>query len=306
MKNLIIRLIGLTSLFVAPCALSQEAEAKIVNVINPPFSNGIQVGDVLSRTFEIETGLGYQIPKTALPMKGENRNGIELTDVTVKSSTSKTKNNYTITLRYQIFTSAEKPVVMQLPEEKFVLTGGTKALSIQAPTWSFWFSPLVAEGVTNAKGNLQPQYKPTFINLDAHYARLWASLAALMMGLLGLIYINADKHWLPFMNGAFAQAHRQLKKLAKAGVSENEAVHKQALIYMHQAFNKIHGENLFASEVDQFVRAHPAFEKLKAEIMGFFTQSNASLFASQLKNGAETLSALITLSKRLRDCERGV
>jgi mxaA protein len=306
MKNLIIRLIGLTSLFVAPCALSQEAEAKIVNVINPPFSNGIQVGDILSRTFEIVTDLGYQIPKSALPIKGENRNGIELKDVTVKSSTSKTKNNYTITLRYQIFTSAAKPVVMQLPEEIFILTSGTKALSIQAPIWGFWFSPLAAEGVTNAKANLQPQYKPTLINLDAHYARLWASLATLMMGLLGLIYINADKRWLPFMNGAFAQAHRQLKKLAKAGFSENEATQKQALIYMHLAFNKIHGENLFSNEVDQFVRAHPAFEKLKAEIKGFFTQSNASLFASQQQNGAEALSALIKLSKRFRDCERGV
>ena len=30
---------------------------------------------------------------------------------------------------------------------------------IEMPEWKFWYSPLVSEGITNAKDNLQPQVK---------------------------------------------------------------------------------------------------------------------------------------------------
>lgn len=305
MKNLMIKFIALTSiLLVAPLAqvaMAQESDARVLSVINPSQSNSIQVGDVLSRTVEIEVNSTYQISKTALPMKGSNRNGIELADITVKSSQHNQKNIYTIALRYQVFASAPAPVVMQLPEEKFAFNGGAKVLSIKVPAWHFWFSSLAPNGISNAKENLQPQYKPTFIDVSAHYTRFWVLLGMIMTGLLGLIYINADKRWLPFMNGAFAQAHRSLKKLPS-----NPASEKKALVYMHQAFNKVHGANLFASEIERFLAAHPEFHQLKTKITSFFERSNASLFASQHQNSEQFINDLIALSKGLRDCERGV
>jgi mxaA protein len=306
MKNLIIKWIALVSLFGSlaigmPSAMAQEPDAKILSISNPSLSNGIQVGDVLNRTIVIEVNTPYQISKIALPMKGEVRNGIELADITVTSSEKAKKNIVSIALRYQVLISAAKPVVMQLPKEEFTLTGGDKALSIKVPAWNFWFSPLVAEGIPNAKENLQPQYKPTLIDVSAHHARFLVSLALLITGLLGLVYINADKRWLPFMNGAFAQAHRSLKKLPS-----NQASEEKALIYMHQAFNTIHGENLFANNVEQFLATHPAFTQLKTDIAHFFEQSSASLFGSQQQNSEQFINKLIVLSKRLRDCERGV
>jgi len=188
-----------------------------------------------------------------------------------------------------------------LPAEQFAFTGGAKALSIKVPAWRFWFSPLVAEGINNAKENLQPQFAPTLIDINAHHTKFLLSLALFITGLLGLIYINADKRWLPFMNGEFAQAHRSLKKLPS-----NEAAEKNALVYMHQAFNNIYGKNLFADEVVQFLANYPKFSILKIEIVHFFEQSNASLFGSQPQNGEHFIKELIALSKRLRDCERGV
>jgi len=302
MKNLIIKLVVLASLaFIMPVALAQEPDARILSVINPAQSNGIRIGDVLSRTLEIEANAPYAIPKTALPMKGENRSGIELADIAVKTSKRGNKNIYSITLTYQVFASAAKPVVMQLPEERFVFSGGAKALSIKVPAWHFWFSPLVAEGVSNAKENMQPQFKPALIDIDAHYTRFWVFLALSVTGLLGLVYVNADKRWLPFMNGAFAQAHRSLKKLPG-----NPAGEKNALVYMHQAFNRIHGENLFINNLEQFLAAHPEFSRLKNDIIEFFQRSNASLFASRQENSELYINNLIVLSKRLRDCERGV
>lgn len=306
MKNLINKFVLLGSmfvslLFVAPSITAQESEAKTLSIINPTTSNGIQVGDVLSRKVEFEVNLPYQISKTALPMKGERRNGLELAEIKVDSTQHDNRNIVTIALSYQVFASSAKPVVMQLPEENFAFTGGAKAMAIKVPAWNFWFSPLVADGISNAKDNLQPQFKPTLVDINVHYTRFMVLLGLFITGLVGLIYINADRRWLPFMNGPFAQAHRNLKKLPKKQTDE-----KKALTYMHQAFNTVHGENLFASEVEQFLAAHPEFYKLKTSITAFFERSNASLFASQQQSGEQFINDLIGLSKSLRDCERGI
>ena len=287
------------SLF-ASLAFGQATDVKILSTINPPTSNNIQMGDVLSRSIEVEVDAAYQLTKTSLPMKGESRNGIELRDINVQTSKGSSTTIYKITLSYQVFVSAAKPVVMELPDEHLALIGGAKALSIDIPAWKFWYAPLVAEGITNAKDNMQPQSKPVLIDLNLHRTRIWAALALLATGLLGLVYVNADKRWLPFMNGAFAQAHRHIKKLG-----HEQAANKHALMHMHQAFNKIYGANLFANELEQFLAANPKFLKMKQEITQFFEQSNAALFANQAASATQ-LQQLKTLSKRLRDCERGV
>ena len=296
-------MIGLVSLMLfTSMALAQNSDVKILSMSNPKNSNGIQIGDVLNRTFDVEVDSVYQLPKSSLPMKGENRSGIELRDINVQMTKHGDKNVYTIALSYQVFASAAKPVVMALPDEHLALIGGgAKALSIDIPAWRFWYSPLVAEGITNAKDNLQPQAKPPLIDLKLHQTRLWISLALLVMGLLSLVYVNADKRWLPFMNGAFAQAHRNIKKL-----KNTQASSKNAFMYMHQAFNKIYGANLFATNLDEFLITHPKYQKLSGEIRKFFELSNRALFASQHASDTQFLQSLIALSKRLRDCERGV
>lgn len=306
MKNLIIKTIALASLISGlgifiPSTMAQAADARVINVINPDFSSGIQIGDVLNRTIAIEVSAPYTIAKTALPIKGEVRDGIELSGINVNLTEKSNKKIVTIALHYQVFASAAKPVVMQLPAETFTFSDGAKNLSIKVPVWHFWFSPLVAEGISNAKENLQPQFTPTLIDINAHQARFWLSLALLTAGLLGLIYINANQHWLPFMNGAFAQAHRSIKRLPS-----NEASEKYALVYMHQAFNSIYGANLFAREIEQFLAKNPKFNILRSEIFHFFEQSNTSFFASQSQHSVYVISGLLALSKRLRDCERGV
>ena len=133
--------------------------------------------------------------------------------------------------------------------------------------------------------------------------RWWARRERIrvVVGAIGLVYINADKQWLPFMNGAFAQAHRKIKNLNK-----NKANEQKALLYMHQAFNRIYGANLFANDVNEFVLANPAYASFKTEIIHFFERSNAALFSAQNENGEQLINELINLSKALRNCERGV
>jgi mxaA protein len=284
--------------FLASAAYAQSNEAKVLKISNPAVNNGIQIGDVLTRTITIQSSAAYELPKTSLAIKGESKNDIELRDVNVSTSKNLNHKLFQITLSYQVFANAAQPVQMQLPAEHLLFTG-PNSVAVDIPAWRFWYSPLVAEGVTHAKDMMQPQIKPELIAVKPIQMRLAIFSALLVIGMLGIIYVNADKRYLPFMNGAFAQAHRHIKKLAK-----NQASDRTAFVYMHQAFNQVYGANLFISELDQFLAAHPKFLKVKDDITGFFALSNAILFANASQDSAHT--DLVILSKRLRDCERGI
>lgn len=301
-----------TTLAATELSVKQASSAKILNTINPSKSVGIQIGDLLNREIEIEVAKPYQISKNAFPVKGTNQDGIELHDIQVETKISDEKITYKIKLTYQVFGYSDKPAVMQLPAERFAVTSNDQvgnnqvALSVDIPAWRFWQASLVPIGIKNAKDHVQPQYKPTLIDLRQHQIALITLLSLLIIGAIGLVYINADKHWLPWMNGAFAQAHRKIKKLSKNSTGE-----KKALLYMHQAFNQVHGSNLFASDVDAFVLANPAYASMKTEVVHFFERSNAALFSEQQlsenhENSTTQINALIALSKALRNCERGV
>lgn len=301
MRNSIIQSLLVISFAVMPLSgLALASAVKVINLSNPHHSNAIQIGDVLNRSIEVEVSSAYQLPKTSLPLKGDSKDGIELRDITVQSAKHGDTTTYKIALSYQVFASAAKPIVMRLPNERLTLTGGTTAAFIDIPAWQFWYAPLVAEGIPNAQENMQPQSKPPLLDVSTHYRWLWLALGILATGFIGLVYVNADKSWLPFMNGAFAQAHRRIKKLG-----HNQANHQHALMYMHQAFNQLYGENLFAHELDKFLAAHPKFSTMRTEIADFFAQSNAALFGNHATSGQE-LQQLKALSKRFRDCERGI
>lgn len=299
----ILALIGLTSASLLMAA--QPSAASIVHIANPSKGINVQIGDVLQREIDIAVTKPGVINKNAFPVKGANQNGIELVDVKISSTKNGEKTLYKLNLSYQVFSYSDKPIVMQLPAEHIAVTGGT-ATAIDIPAWHFWYAPMVPVGITNAKDNLQPQFRPTLIDLQAHSNRLIALLIILLVGAVGLVYVNADKQWLPFMNGAFAQAHRKIKKLPK-----NQAGEQKALLHMHQAFNQTYGANLFANEIQGFVAKHPVFAALQADIVRFFERSSAALFGNKSLNSEQLshdqfLSEMIALSKALRACERGI
>ncbi|WP_036299761.1 hypothetical protein [Methylotenera sp. L2L1] len=295
-------LLGIFAIFNGAVAQeSKISEAKIISISNPLQSHGIQVGDVLSRKIVLEVKAPYQLSQQTLPMKGTRTNDVELSQISITQTASQEAIRYSIDLRYQVFSAVFVPSVLQLPAEKFALTGGAQALSVNLPAWKFWFSPLAPKGMTKARENMHMQFKPTLIDLKPYANKVLVFSGMLIVGLLGLVYINADKRWLPFMNGAFAKAHRKLKKLPR-----NEDGEKQALSHMHLAFNQLHGGNLFVNELNEFLSKHPAFVKFAKEIEAFFEQSNQSLFAQKTQNSEQLMADLMVLSRRLRDCERGV
>lgn len=282
-------------------AQARDAEASIAALSNPPQSNGVHLGDVLKRSVVIDVKSPYQLSKNSYPVKGSVRDGVELVDVSVEAGPKSGMTEYRMNFTYQIFAHANTPAVMQLPAEPLLLSGGPKALRIDVPAWRFWFSPLVNADLTNAKANIQPQIKPGLIYNGNHQATLLGFLGLLAAALVGLVYINADKRWLPFMGGDFAQAHRRIKRLSPASGEE-----RKALLYLHQAFNQAHGGNLFAHDLEAFFSKHPSFARMKQEITDFFERSNQALFAAPPADRGAFISELVVLSKGLRNCERGV
>ncbi len=299
-------LLGLVSTSLMLNAAEETKTAKIVSITNPAQAYGVQIGDKLSRKVVLELPTPYQIASSAFPKKGAKDKGVELVAVSMETDQQKSKTIYTVNLSYQTFINSNTPTVMQLPAEKFTLTGGEKNIAIDLPAWGFWFSPLVVGGIPVAEKNMQPEFKPPLIDVSAHQTRLTVFLSMLIASLLGLLYVNADGNWLPFMGGAFAKAHRQLKRLSKTSTPKTPADEKQALVYIHQAFNQHYGANIFARDIERFVAMRPSFGKMKAEIEQFFNYSNQSLYAVDVRDSGLVIANLVLLSKQLRDCERGV
>ncbi len=280
-------------------AMAYAAEATLVSLDNPRIATGITIGDVLERRLVIEASPPYELPKSALPLKGERVDGIELVGVALQGEKTAGIQRYEVKLSYQVFAAASKPSVMRLPALTLALGGGDTPAEVSVPAWHFWSSPLAAGNIHTARSNAQPQRKPTL--LDTGPERLALALAVFLVGIVGLVYINADRRWLPWMGGSFAQAYRKLRKTpAQTG---HQA---QALGYVHQAFNQVHGSTLFRRQLGEFFAQHPQYQPLAKDIDSFFQRSETLLFTGENADSPALVKELQQLCRRLRDCERGI
>lgn len=301
MKNLLLK-ISFLVLLLANTAHAANGNGPAVTVKDPVRTIGIHIGDVLTRNITIEATAGQKIAPNSLPVKGTRTDGLELVDVKLSSDEDNGGAIHKLALHYQVFADADKPVVMKLPAESIQLSDGNK---VDIPSWNFWFSPLVKTPLPNVLPNLQPQDRTPLIEVNHHQTALAIYLSVLLLGLIGIIYVNADRQWLPFMGGAFSRAHRSIRKVARSREDESAKVRK-TLVSLHQAFNETYGRNLFRRDVDDFILQQPGFRKMADDISAFFERSNQALFSSREHNLSELMASLLAFSKGLRDCERGV
>ncbi|MCF8193064.1 MAG: hypothetical protein K9J03_02590 [Candidatus Methylopumilus sp.] len=298
-------LAGLLSASFMLNAAQQAITTEIISLTNPAQTYGVQIGDRLDRKIVLNVPLPFKIAESAFPKKGSKNNGVELVEVSVVTDQQKESSRYTVNLSYQTFANPGKPTVMQLPAEKLSITGGAKTEVLEVPAWNFWFSPIVTGGIKTSETNIQPEARPPLVETSAHKGRLVAFASLLVASLVALLYLNADGNWLPFMGGAFAKAHRKLKHLSKLSGAKTAAQEKQALVYIHQAFNQHFEANMFARDIEPFVAKRASFRKMQAEIAQFFDESNQSLYAAEPRDSQKIIADLVQLSKQLRTCERG-
>lgn len=289
-------------LFQSALVYAEDNAIAISNLTNPARSTGIQIGDVLQRSMTFETSTTQNIITKALPAKGTRNDEVELIAANIVRMKEGSKNQYKLELSYQVFTNATRSKVMALPAQTIKISS-TEQLVL--PAWRFWFSPLVETSIFNAKANVQPQLKAPTIDLNQHAMGLKVFSVMLILSIIGLIYVNANTQWLPFCKGNFARAHKQIKQLSRNKIPDANRL-KKALFSLHASFNKTYGSNLFASDVDDFISKYPRFKLLDQKILEFFTLSNQTLFSRDRQDDSELLLKLLSISKSLRDCERGV
>lgn len=273
-------------------------DVKVLSIRNPATYAGIQLGDVLQRTIRLSVPAQDQLNENTLPLKGLQRNGIELRQWQASSEAESGRRIYTLVFDYQVFASPGQPVQLQLPAERIAFNSGAVA-ELQA--WRFWLMAQLPDRLQPAKPTVIAQYPPTLQPTQMVQRALGVSLLLALLGSLVLLYRNADWGWLPMMNGHFARAYRQLKRLPATADGQ-----KQAALLVQQAFNASFGQQMLASHVPVFVVRQPVFQSLQSQIDAFFAQANAVLYGGQLPDAGEYMQQCKTLTRQLRDCERRV
>jgi mxaA protein len=303
MMTLIPKLLLLTALlFQSAFVCADTSPIAISKLTNPQRSTGIQIGDVLKRSMILETATPQNIISKGLPAKGMRNDEVELIGSSIERLKEGSKNQYKIELVYQVFTNATKPKVFALPAQTINISNNEK---LSLPAWHFWFSPLVQTSIINAKANVQPQVKAPSIEINQYAIGLKVFAGILIFSIIGLIYVNADLQWIPFYKGHFTKAHHQIKRLSKAKASDENRI-KKALFNLHEALNKTYGSNLFADDINDFISKHSKYKFLDQQLAEFFSLSNQTLFTRQTQYDRGLLLKLLSLSKNLRNCERGV
>jgi mxaA protein len=275
-----------------------QPAVQVVSMHNPSLYAGVQIGDVLQRSVQLSVKANEQLSENNLPLKGLQRNGVELKSVQAESQTQGDKKIYTLTFDYQVFVSSGKPVQLQLPAEKITFNSGA---AFELPAWRFWLMAQLPDRLREAKPTVIPQYKPALLDIQTPKRILVVSLFFAVIGSLMLFYRNASWTWLPMMNGHFAHAYRKLKKLPVNAESQ-----KQATLIVQHALNQRFGQQMLSHHVTEFIAQQPAFKPLEQEIHTFFAQANALLYAGQSAHAAEYLQQCKALTRQLRDCERGM
>lgn len=321
-SNLVTNIISNAIAFFVVCALSilnisnafaektlPSIDEKYINVkeLNPTRDAGYVVGDILNRTITLEVKKPYELVNESLPIVGyEHRwkgqiSGIELVKINTESTQHANSETHVINLSYQVFTTSRtaKPAILRGEILKIRNTTNKDVVQYRIPSFNFRVSPLSVYGQVVLKDEMSPFILP--LQLDASKEKLYLRIliGILALSLLGLLYIFGVYAWLPKMGAPFAKAYRDIRKLP----SDASGL-KQAVARVHQSINTTAGASVFSHTVDDFLKAKPAFTPMKKELDAFFNFSKEVFFESG--NSQVTKEWLLSLCRKLRDCERGL
>lgn len=277
-------------------ALSKAPTVRLISMHNPALYAGIQLGDVLQRTMKVSVDASDALDESRLPLKGLQRQGIELRQLSVHSEVQQGQKIYRLVFDYQVFASPGRPLQLQLPAEQVSFNSGAQ---IALPAWRFWLMSQLPDRLQAVKSSVIAQYRPSLLALQTSQLGFALSGFFALLGGILLLYRNADWAWLPRMNGHFAQAYRRLKRLPETPEGQ-----KQATLLMQHAFNQHFGLQMLGQQVSVFVQQQPAFKALTADIQQFFVQANAVLYGGPLPAIHDYLQQCKTLTRQLRACER--
>lgn len=276
-----------------------------MQVQNPKRDIGYFVGDIIQRSVELEVKSPYKLAAGSLPIKGLMRKGIELREISLTEKQSSDVIRYRLRLTYQVFAHNDYAKKIELPKEALKLANVGKPITAVIPAWSFRLSPIAAHGEVYIEEDMSPYHGPMLVEFGYLKPLLAGSLGLVLASLFGLIYINGDAAWFPGMGGPFAASYRKI-----IGLPDNPGSEREAVTSIHHAFTQTFGENLFEQGLEEFIKKHPAFLRIRPEIELFFQISNTILYGTYHqpsdKDEPSYREILAGFCERCRNCERGV
>ncbi|MGB4812531.1 MAG: hypothetical protein WBP13_08655 [Methylophilaceae bacterium] len=278
---------------------------------NPTRDAGYVVGDTLDRTLVITIKKPYELVHESLPIVGyEHRwkgqiSGVELVNIQTEDKLLSDSVQYTLNLRYQVFTTGRTVKHASLKAETLHVrnTQTKEIVRLRAPFFDFRVSPLSLLGQIKLNEDMSPFVVPFDLNATNDQTRLKWYGSLLIAALLGLLYIFGVYAWLPRMGGPFAKAYRSIRQIPNSTEGLQYAVSQ-----LHESLNKTAGSSLFNNNINTFIQNKPAFTPLKQEIEQFFGLSNQVFFESKITSnvGDDPKAWLQHFCRQLRDCERGL
>ena len=283
-----------------------------IKMVDPEKDVGYVVGDMVTREITLTIKKPYALIEESLPIIGYEKTyrgqpiGIYLNAIKHTKKDDDKQVVHQLTLTYQILTSSvvAKRAAVLAEYVRLVNTSDKEDLvKYRVPMWEFVISPLSVFGQIKVEDDMSQFRGPMLLDANSHKKNLNYLLAALVLSLLGLIYIVGKQAWLPRMGGPFAKTYRNIKKQD----STPEGI-QQAVTNMHGALNASAGNSLFMNNLDEFLAKKPAFKTIQAEIKQFFALSRQVFFEPNAKHdiGNNPNQWLAQFCRRCRDCERGL
>ena len=303
--NFNISKIFLTFALITLVSVCIAAERYEIRVKNPTKQIGYVVGDVFTRTVELDVIAPHELSKLSIPAKGLQQKGIELSSVKVTEKQTAKSTHYQLQLKYQLFTSRANVMKLKIAKHPLLITHAGKSFKVYIPQWTFRVSPLAVNNEVYIEQDMSPYRGPLLVETTNTKYVLGTFLLITLVATCGVIYINADNAWFPGMGGPFATSYRQIN--GYTGAEIDKVVLQKATASIHHAFNQTFGQNVFATDIDIFVQRHPAFSTIKQEIAQFFKASNYVLFSvNDSEKSSITLVDLMHFCSQFRHCERKV
>jgi mxaA protein len=286
------------------CSASAAGQSPVQIRTDDPRPFGYVVGDVLQRSFHIDSARPWVIAPDSLPGTGRIDQWLELRGAKLEAHSDARTNSYDVTVAYQLVNSPESARVLALPRVALRFRSGAESLTQEVPELLFTATPVTVHDATSdsSLGEMRPDNPPSPIPTRFLAARLSVYGAGIATILLYFAYVRLGSPLIARRNLPFARAHRELRRLRKRPA--DEARLRSALRLVHRAFDETADTALFAEELDAFFAHNTRFAALREPAEQFFRCSRQEFFEGGAGREALSLERLVSLCKQGRALER--
>ncbi len=279
------RLIFILLLSLPSLALPADPGPLAERTTPPPF--GYTVGSLIRHRIDVFAPHPWRLETSRLPATGPLSNWLEIRKLSWRREEQADGSHYHIQITYQIFPALSEPEQLAIPELTLAFVHPRRpTLLRRLPPWTFAAAPLIPGRLADHLP--QPLWRPAPRRLQPH----WHRLGWLGGGILSTLLLLAWRQGrLPWKRSPFRRA------LAAIRTAADNRDAKSAALAFHRALNQTAGYAVFQDRLERFLRQHPAFRPLEAELTQFFQASRQLFF-----QGHEPPAFLERLESLCRAC----